>query len=122
MPAPVEGAAAAACVPDVPALLLVAEPPDELVELAPVFAAEPDEVDALDSEVVLDDLVADFALAVDDVDFAKLVLAAIDEVAEETEEAEEAEDATVMLLVADALPLGVIDSTVFELSTTKGAL
>ena len=47
-----------------------------------------------------------------------------EEAAEDAEEAAEdiAEAAEVMLAVAEALALGVIDATVFLLSTTKGAL
>ena len=116
--------------PDEPAPLLVAELIAALlVELAPVLAADFDEVDELAPGMVLFDMVADFALAVDDADIAEVILEAIEEVAaieeeaaDETEEADEEADAIVMLLVADALALGVIDSTVFELSTTKGAL
>jgi len=62
---------------------------------------------------LLDDVVADFALAVEDADVIDLLIESADE---------EAEEAVVILAVADALALGVTDSTVFLLSTTKGAL
>ena len=80
--------------------------------------------------MLLDELVADFARAVEDPDLAEqlMELTEMADVAEEAENAEnaedteDAEDAVVMLAVADMLELAVTDSTVFELFTTKGAL
>ncbi|KAL6720741.1 hypothetical protein ACLMJK_002666 [Lecanora helva] len=101
------------------------------VAYIPYRLAELAEAIELDGLVELDDLVADFALAVDIVDAAELLLEAIEDIMDDAEvaediddimEAEDAEEAMVMLMVADALALGVADSTVFELSTTKGAL
>ena len=81
------------------------------------------ELDDIDSVALLDDPVADFALAVEDADFAELLIESVIELAEAEEideAAEEAEEAIVILAEADGL--GVIDSTVFLLSITKGAL
>ena len=69
----------------------------------------------LDPVALLDDLVADFAVAVEDADVAELLIEFVDEEAEEAEEAEvaeeadDAEEAVVMLAVTDALELAVID-------------
>ena len=66
----------------------------------------------LDPVALLDDLVADFAVAVEDADVAELLIEFVDEeaeVAEVAEEADDAEEAVVMLAVTDALELAVID-------------
>ena len=66
----------------------------------------------LDPAALLDDLVADFAVAVEDADVAELLIEFVDEeaeVAEVAEEADDAEEAVVMLAVTDALELAVID-------------
>ena len=105
LPAPEAGAFAAvvaATLLDVEAVLVVAV---ELGELDPV--------------VLLELLVADLAVALEDADVAELLIEFAEEEAEVAEEAEEAEEAVVMLAVADALELAVIDSTVFLLSTTN---
>ena len=103
-PAPLDGTEAGVAVVDT---LFVGE------EGALVAAAE---VDELEPDVLLDDLVADFALVVEDSAFEELLADSVDD------DAVDADEAMVMLAVAEALVPEVIDSTVFELSTTKGAL
>jgi len=85
------------------------------VEPPLVAAAELDELGPVPLLLVdVADPVADFALAVDVADFSELLLTLTAE-----DDAAEAEVALVVAAVAEALPLGVIDSTVLELSTTN---
>ena len=73
----------------------------------------------VDPVVLADFLEADLALAVEAVDSDLALLVSDDaDIADEAADAVDAAD-VVAATVADALPLGVIDSTVFLLSTTN---
>lgn len=83
-------------------LLLGVELPLDLIALSLSAVAE------------LDEVVADFELAVEDIAFSKLPLIRVAE-----DNGVEAEVAMVVAAVVKALPLGVINSTVWVLSTTN---